>query len=92
MIPIVRRLIVLIWGHSRFYRSSPMDPKSLFGRRVRTLRLAKGWSQERLAAEAKLDRTYIGGVERGERNPSLINIFRIAMALRVPMRDLFPDG
>ena len=51
-----------------------MNPKSAFGARVRALRTTKGWSQERLAAEAKLDRTYIGGIERGERNPSLVNI------------------
>ncbi|MBI2748340.1 MAG: helix-turn-helix transcriptional regulator [Burkholderiales bacterium] len=43
-----------------------MKPKTAFGARVRVLRAAKGWSQGRLAAEAKLDRTYIGGIERGE--------------------------
>ncbi len=62
-----------------------------FGSIVRASRIAKGWSQERLAAEAKLDRTYIGGIERGERNPSLVNIHRLAKALRTPVRDLFPD-
>lgn len=69
-----------------------MDPKSAFGARVRALRTARGWSQERLAAEAKLDRTYIGGIERGERNPSLLNINRVAKALNVRVRDLFPPG
>lgn len=69
-----------------------MNPQSAFGARVRALRTAKGWSQEQLAAEAKLDRTYIGGIERGERNPSLVNIHRIAKALKVVVRDLFPDG
>jgi transcriptional regulator with XRE-family HTH domain len=68
-----------------------MDPKVAFGSIVRASRIAKGWSQERLAAEAKLDRTYIGGIERGERNPSLVNIHRLAKALRTPVRDLFPD-
>ena len=66
-----------------------MNPKSSFGARVRVLRTTKGWSQERLAAEAKLDRTYIGGIERGERNPSLVNIHRLAKALNVAVRDLF---
>ncbi len=66
-----------------------MTPKSSFGARVRVLRTTKGWSQERLAAEAKLDRTYIGGIERGERNPSLVNIHRLAKALNVAVRDLF---
>jgi transcriptional regulator with XRE-family HTH domain len=72
--------------------SNPMNPKSAFGARVRLLRTSRGWSQERLAAEAKLDRTYVGGIERGERNPSLLNIDRIAKALKVQVRDLFPDG
>jgi transcriptional regulator with XRE-family HTH domain len=54
------------------------------------LRTTKGWSQERLAAEAKLDRTYIGGIERGERYPSLLNIHRLTDALKVAVRDLFP--
>ncbi|MCE9526575.1 MAG: helix-turn-helix domain-containing protein [Planctomycetales bacterium] len=44
--------------------SITMNPKSSFGARVRALRTKKGWSQERLAAEANLDRTYVGGIER----------------------------
>jgi transcriptional regulator with XRE-family HTH domain len=57
----------------------------LFGERVRILRQARGLSQEALALVAGLDRTYIGGVERGERNISLINIQKIAQALDVPL-------
>jgi len=57
--------------------------KNLFGDHVRELRKANGLSQEELALRADLDRTYIGGVERGERNVSLINICRIAEALSV---------
>ena len=60
-----------------------------FGARVRQLRGKRGWSQEELAAEAGLDRTYIGGIERGERNVALINVAKIAQALRVPLRELF---
>lgn len=48
---------------------------------MRRLRLAKGLSQERLAFEAKLDLTYVGGIERGKRNPSLLVLARIAEAL-----------
>jgi transcriptional regulator with XRE-family HTH domain len=66
-----------------------MDPKTEFGARVRKLRESKGWSQEKLAAEAGLDRTYIGSVERGERNISLINIYRIAKALSIQPHRLF---
>ena len=60
-----------------------------FGRRVRELRKARGLSQEALALACDLDRTYIGGVERGERNVSLVNIEKIAGALDVPVSELF---
>ena len=60
-----------------------------FGRRVRDLRKEKGLSQEALALACSLDRTYIGGVERGERNISLLNIHKIAAALGVPVKELF---
>ncbi len=60
-----------------------------FGERVRELRKQKGLSQESLALACDLDRTYIGGVERGERNISLINIHKIAEALGVKAKELF---
>jgi len=60
-----------------------------FGGRVRELRKSKGLSQEALALACDLDRTYIGGVERGERNISLVNIHKIAAALSVAARELF---
>ncbi len=50
---------------------------------MRSLRRRKGWSQERLAEETGLHRTYIAGIERGLRNPSLRNIVKIALALGV---------
>jgi transcriptional regulator with XRE-family HTH domain len=59
-----------------------------FGRRVRTLRQAKGLSQEAFAAECGLDRSYIGGVERGERNVALRNLEAIASALGVSLSEL----
>ncbi len=52
-----------------------------FGRRVRVARNAYGWTQEDLADEAGLDRTYIGGVERGERNLALLSVNKLALAL-----------
>ena len=63
--------------------------KREFGERLRQLRKHKGLSQETLALACGLDRTYIGGVERGERNLSLINICKIAGALGVPAGELF---
>jgi transcriptional regulator with XRE-family HTH domain len=60
-----------------------------FGNRVRELRKQQGISQEGLAGLADLDRTYIGGIERGIRNPSLRNIGKISKALRVKVKDLF---
>lgn len=60
-----------------------------FGRRVRELRRRNGLSQEDLALACKLDRSYVGGIERGERNVSLVNIRKIAAALRVPTKELF---
>lgn len=61
------------------------------GRRIRTLRQAKGFSQEGLAEKSGLHRTYIGGVERGLRNPSLKSLARLAKALGVGVGQLF-DG
>lgn len=60
-----------------------------FGKRVREVRTKEGLSQEKLGFESGLDRTYISGIERGERNPSLINIGKIAKALKVSLEKLF---
>jgi transcriptional regulator with XRE-family HTH domain len=59
-----------------------------FGKNVRAFRTERRLSQEKLGDLAEIDRTYVGGVERGERNPSLINIVRIARALQVEPSDL----
>lgn len=55
-----------------------------FGNKVKKLREAKGWTQEELAKRTGLHRTYIGSIERSERNVSLINVDRIAKSLNVP--------
>jgi len=59
------------------------------GNKVRLLRKERGWSQERLAHEANIERSYMGAIERGERNPTLKKIYQISVALRVPARELF---
>ncbi|MDQ2808756.1 MAG: helix-turn-helix transcriptional regulator [Chloroflexota bacterium] len=61
------------------------------GLRVRQLRRAKDWSQEELAHQCGLHRTYIGGVERGERNISAVNLLRIATAFGISISELFLD-
>ncbi len=70
-------------------RASERRAKKQFGGKLRQLRQQKGLSQEALALACDLDRSYIGGVERGERNISLINIHKIARALGLPARELF---
>lgn len=60
-----------------------------FGRAVRIHRKRLDLSQEKLAELANLDRTYIGGIERGERNVGVVNVYRVARALRVRPSELF---
>jgi len=60
-----------------------------FGKKVREERTKLGVSQEELGFQTGLDRTYISGIERGERNPSLRNVGKIAQALKVKLPELF---
>lgn len=62
-----------------------------FGNKVREIRLKKGLSQEELAEKAKVHRTYIGMIERAEKNITLLNIEKIAIALDVSIVELFTD-
>jgi transcriptional regulator with XRE-family HTH domain len=62
--------------------------RKVFGQRVRKLRKQRGISQEKLAHKVGVHRTYMGFIERGERNPTLTNIEKIAKVLRVSIRDL----
>ena len=70
------------------YPPPPPEAK-VVGRRIRRLRVAKGWTQERLAEAARLDRAYVAGMEVGLRNPSLRNLAKVGKALGVPLRRLF---
>lgn len=64
------------------------DWKRIVGANIRDLRKAKDWSQERLAFKADIDLTYMGGIERGKRNPSLLVLVEIAKSLGVDPADL----
>ncbi|MGH2362050.1 MAG: helix-turn-helix domain-containing protein [bacterium] len=71
----------------------PSDPRVVFGLRLRELRLRRKLSQEELADAARLDRTYVSSCERGKRNISVVNIYRLAGALRIrPDELLRPPG
>jgi transcriptional regulator with XRE-family HTH domain len=67
------------------------DWRLLFGRNVRRTRRQRGLTQEQLAFEAEIDLTYIGGIERGKRNPSLLVMARSANALSVTLPKLLQD-
>ena len=89
MVLIVRRPIRIIDRYYCQMKNKFVNPKTLFGNKVRQLRMQRGLSQEKFAFECNVDRTYIGGVERGERNISLINIIKIAKALNIHPKELF---
>jgi transcriptional regulator with XRE-family HTH domain len=64
------------------------DWRQIVGKNVRRLRTARGLTQEQLAFESEIDLTYLGGIERGRRNPSLLVMVRIAGALSARPADL----
>jgi len=69
----------------------PENGRKILASNIRRLRLKYGWSQEALAGRAGIHRTYMGSVERGERNVAIDNICRIAWALGVPAFELLKD-
>jgi transcriptional regulator with XRE-family HTH domain len=87
-------MVLIVRGHiivaARNLSHVPRDADILvrFGERVRELRKRSGFSQEEFAERCGLDRTYVGGIERGERNLSLRNIAVIARALGVTLPEL----
>lgn len=64
------------------------DWRAVVGSNVRRARNSVGLTQEQLALEAKIDLTYVGGIERGKRNPSVVILARIADALKTTPADL----
>jgi len=69
-----------------------MDLRRLLGQNVRRIREGAGLSQEQLAFEAGLHRTYVSGVERGVRNPTILIVERLAKTLKVPPDELLKRG
>ncbi len=67
------------------------DWRAVLGRNVHRLRRQRGMTQEELAFEAEIDLTYMGGIERGKRNPSLLVMARVAKALSVPLAKLLSE-
>ena len=67
------------------------DVRVRFGKALRRRRQKLGVSQEEFADQCGLDRTYVGGIERGERNVALVNVAKIANAFKVPLSELFRD-
>jgi transcriptional regulator with XRE-family HTH domain len=67
------------------------DWRAVFGKNVRKYRQQRKLTQEQLAFEAEIDLTYMGGIERGKRNPSLLVMARIADALGVQLLKLLGD-
>jgi transcriptional regulator with XRE-family HTH domain len=65
-----------------------MDIRLRFGQRLKEIRISKGISQEKLAHLSGIDRTYIPDIEKGVRNVSLLTIERLALALKIKIKDL----
>ena len=91
MILIVRSAILIVNIPMARMGKRATDVLERFGQRVRELRKEQGYSQEGFAAACELDRTYIGGIERGERNVALRNIETIAQSLGITLAELM-DG
>jgi transcriptional regulator with XRE-family HTH domain len=70
---------------------SRLRARERFAARMLLLRQERGWSQEELAARAKLHRNYVGSIERSERNVGLDNMEKIAKALEVPLSDMLRE-
>jgi transcriptional regulator with XRE-family HTH domain len=67
------------------------DVRIMVGENVRRLRLAAGISQAKLAERMGVDRAYISGLEKGERNPTVVTVWHLSKALGVRMRSFFEE-
>lgn len=79
-----------VWGMAKPSPSHAGSPVLVaLGKSIRQIRLKKGYSQEAVALASELDRSYFGGIERGEHNVAIVNLEKIATALGVSLKDLF---
>lgn len=69
-----------------------MEIKHLLGVNVRRLRESMGWSQDKLSEKSGLHRTYISGIERGTRNPTISIVDQVAISLNVTVSELFTEN
>ncbi len=69
-----------------------MNIQKKYGIKVKEFRIKKGWSQEKLALNADIDRTYISGIEKGERNVSIVVVEKIAVALDIHNKFFFESN
>jgi transcriptional regulator with XRE-family HTH domain len=67
------------------------DTRQLVGQNVRIIRLAAGISQAELATRIGVDRAYVSGLEQGNRNPTVVTLWHLAKALKVPMQSFFDE-
>jgi len=94
MVLIVRSIIVIKAGYlqetimEKSYADNDKELLKKIGNRIRKLRVELGLSQEKLAFASGLDRSYIGSVERGERNIAIINLSKIASSLNLSISEL----
>jgi transcriptional regulator with XRE-family HTH domain len=86
------RFLSTINRHTNYRMQPNDDVKVLLGRRIRQLRKIRMMTQEQLGEKAGVDYKYLGGIERGERNPSTENLAKIAKALGVKIQELFIFG
>ena len=69
-----------------------MDVRRLVGKNVKEIRRGKGWTQEKLAEISGVPQQYISGLERGEKNPTLLKLHELAQGLGVPVADLVREA
>ena len=90
--PVGKRLIGKPVGNRVIDKAPSAQIQQRFGDRVREVRQKRGISQEALADLCEVHRTFIGSVERGEANISLVNIYKIAAGLEISAKELMPDA